>query len=534
MSNQTFYPPNLQQSTLFLGAVNNPPPGKSWIIITFDGTCIATAVAFQYSKIWGLYVSGTVKNEKLNAFQKIENKYDREKEKIKKYVEFANCPPLNITFSDWVQSASETARKVILQLSQEKKCTVIFLSTHPLWAKPERILKIYEKLQLNRADYPDLTLVQDVEERGKRLIGQSQLLQVPTIDANYHLMVIKKDPTGYQLTRECILKAGTPLEFSPNSKKNKSKNLEVAPFPQSSNQYHLFITRESNKKHSLVSVTRVVTDKKKLKLALGFEPVAENPELLIQEVREITLLQDIDTIPAISIKSRQPPLQVAVLVDATMPEDQVEPVKEKLIAMAQTIADAHSSAQFGLAVYGDYTDKLGKADFEVDHTIPTEFFPISGWVKVCKERVKRVKPADFMAALDQGLIRMELFPWDNQAKKHLILIFSSPPHPHKEPDRPVSRLHFTHAQKNWNQLLEKFEIKYKINISAVYIPKKARREEIQQEINFTCSRMKAFDFKGQGLQLIDEISPPILKEVEMQYYLEPDTYHIPIIPGENQ
>lgn len=534
MSNQNFYPPNLQQHSLFRGAVNHLQPGKRWIIITFDGTCIVTAAAFQYSKIWGLYVTGNVENEKLSVFQKIEENFKTDKEKTKNYVEFANCPPLNISFLDWVQSAADTAQKAIHQLSQGKKCMVIFLSSHPLWAKPDRIVKIYEKLRLNSADYPDLTLVSDVEKRGNQELKQGQVPKSPAVDANYYLMVIKKNQPGFQLARECIFQAGTPLEFSPNSRKNKSRDLEIAPFIQNSNQYHLFITRESDTKHSLVSVTRVVTDKKKLKLALCFEPVAENPELLIQEAREITPLQDINSIPTIFIKSHQPPLQVAVLFDATMPEDQVEPVKEKLIAMAQTIAAAHSTAQFGLAVYGDYSDKLGKADFEINNAVPTEFFPISQWVKVFKEQVKRVKPADFMSAMDQGLIRMELFPWDNQAKKYLVLIFSSPPHPHKEPNRPVSRLPFTHAKKNWNQLLEKFKIKYHINISVVYIPKKAKMEEIQQEIKFTCSRMKTFDFKGQGLHRIDEIPSPILKEVEMQYYLEPDTYHIPIIPGENQ
>jgi hypothetical protein len=536
MNNNTILQPNQKQRNLFWGAVSNPTPGKRWIIVDYDGSAIVSATAYEYSKVWGLYVTGTENDIKLGIYRKIEEEYKDDEKNLNNFVDYGNCPLLNITYEDWVQSAVELTKKIIQQLSDEKNCTLVFLSSHDLWDMPKRLGDIYEKLGINPANYPPRTQVSEVEEIGKQKISKGEVREKAAIDAGYYVLAIRKEKKGYQLIRKCLCQAGTPLDVSKNNGKNQVKSLAVEPFLESPAHYDLIITKENKKgkPHTLVSVTRAETANKQLKLTATFEPLKEEPGWQIQGITSLRKLSNVKSIPPITIKSDRQPLQLAVLFDATIKEDHVEPLKAKLIAMVKNIAAANPSAKFGLAVYGDYSETFGEASFKVRSDIPADFRTAKEWDETFNDKAQRMQPVDFMSALDQGLARMELFPWEPAAEKHILLLFGSPPHPENNPRRAVFNLPFTPAQKNWRHQLEKFKDHYNINISAIHLPKAAKAVEIKEEIDYFCERLKAFNYKGEGIEQIEQIETGILKDSEATYRLEPDTYHIPVIREEQQ
>jgi hypothetical protein len=527
----TFYPPRQQQLHLFRGAVTNPKPGNRSIIFTFNGTHIKTAVAYEYSKIWGICVAGEAQDRELDIFRTIKEKSKGDRQTLNRYVDFGNCPP-SVAFEDWAQSAADAVLKILPQLSGGKKCSVILLSTHPLWAGKTRMHRIYKKLRMDTAylPLPDSFLASEVEKKGRR-ISKGNVLQSAAVDADYYLLAIKKESTRYSVTRVCIGRAGTPLVFSKNSSKNRCTPLQVVPFTENSDRYDLFLTREKGNSHSLVSASRVVTPEKTLKPSLRFEPLEEAPTLHAGD-NVLTPLY-IKAMPDIAVKPDPQPLQVAVLIDATMPEDQVEPAKEKLITMAQTIASTNPDARFGLSLYGDYSEPNRTAEFTVKSP-GNRFIPASQWTKLCKQEIKHISPMDFMTALDQGLTHSDaLFKSaDPKAQRHLVLIFSSTPHPKNDIKRDIYKSPFTRADNDWKILLEKLKLYNHVNIFVVYLPKDVKGNkagEIQREIDIVCREMKDFGFKGKGIDKISEIQAAILKGVEVRWRLVPDTYHIPII-----
>lgn len=532
----TFYPPHQQQLHLFRGAVTNPTPGKRWVILTFDGTHIKTAVAYKYSNMWGLFVAGEVENRELGVYQAIKAKSKGDGQKLNRYVDFGNCPP-SVAFEDWAQSAADAALQIVHRLSGGKKCSVVLLSTHPLWAGETRMRRIYKKLRMKPADLPlpPSFLTSEVEEKGRQ-ISKGSVPESAAADADYYLLGVKKESTGFRLTRACMCRAGTPLVFSKNSSRNRCKPLQVVPFTENSDQYDLFLTRKKGNSHSFVSAGRVVTGEKPLKPTLQFEPGEEVPTLHAGDT--IIKPLNIKSIPNITIKPERQPLQVAVLIDATMPEDQVEPAKEKLITMAQTIAFTNPDARFGLSLYGDYSESNRNAEFTV-RSPGNLFLPASQWTKLCKQEIKHITPADFMTALDQGLNHVDaLFKSsDPKAQRHLVLIFSSTPHPKNEPKRDIYKSPFTPADNDWKIVLEKLKLYNHVNISTVHLPKDVKGNkagEIQREIDIVCREMKNFGLKGKGIDKINEIQAAILKGTEVRYRLAPDTYHIPIIIEDEQ
>jgi hypothetical protein len=529
--------PDQQQRYLFWGTVTQPKPGECRIIVIFDGTSITSAVSFRYSSLWGLVVTNTLEDIQLGIYRRMRDRFRRDEARLNRCVDFANCPPLSISFEDWTQSAADTIQRIISQWGgiQGGNHPVVVLSSHVHWARENRMTQIYEKLRLKSVERPGSYLLSEILDKGKKRIEGGQVKEQAAVDANYHILVAKKGASGLHVAQQCICPERTPLDITGHGK-NQGPPIIVKPFLENSGRCDVILFKEKGNHYVFVSANRVKTDKKQLELTARFEPLAETPILHAADEKDITIIKNVNAIPDIKIEMDQPPLQIAVLIDATMPENQVEPLKEKLIATARAINTANPSARFGLAVYGDYPlDKDDIVEYQVRKDIPHQFLPFSGWQKLCEDKIKRMTPRDFMSALDQGLIHIQFFPWKADARKHLVLIFSSPPHPVCDPeDRPVRTLPFPKAQENWEPLIMKLKQEFGIDVMVVYLREKVSLDEIYREIDYVCTQMRQFDFKGEGIDKLDQVESTVLKSISARYRLEPDTFHIPCLAEDLQ
>lgn len=527
--------PDNYENSLLLGAVTNPEPGNHWIILLFDGTRIS-AISYRYSRVWGLYITGTVKDEELKVIEKI-NQLNPDTKKLKQFVDFGNCPPLNIAFEDWVQSAAETANKIINLLVPSKKCPVIILSSHPSWAGKIRMTRLYKRMGINPDTAPDRHLAAEVAKKGLKKISDGYVSRRAAVDQNYFIHVIKRKDKKSGITKKCIFQEGKPLESIQNSDKNRSLPLIFTPFSKETRHYDLILTKSKGNKSFLVCIYRVKTEEKPLKLYAGFEPWHDIPTLIIPGIKDFEMMKGVTSVSSIRIGRDQKPLQVMALIDATMPENLLEAAKAKLIEVFGSVSRENTAAEFGLVVYGDYSEgSYRESDFEVKH-LPIRFLAITEWIKTCEKDLTRVKPVDFMAALDKGLRRVTLFPWKDDAQKYLLLIFCHPPHPQKNPGRDIYKSPFTPAENDWFTLLRHLHEKKNIELFALTQQKDIKGEkaaEIKQEIDITCQVMKKVGFTAQGIKPIDEIGFSMIKQTVGDYRIEPDTYQIPIILEEKK
>ncbi len=527
--------PNPFENSLLWGSVANPEPGNHWIILLFDGTRIS-AIAYRYSRIWGLYITGTVKDEELNVIEKI-NQLNPDAKKRKQYVDFGNCPPLKIAFEDWVQSAADTTQKIVNQLARGKGCPIIILSSHPSWAGKIRMTRLYKRMGINPDAAPDLHLVAAISKKGSRKISNRNVLRGAAVDQNYFLHVIKRKDKKPVITKKCIFPQGKPLEFAQNSDKNRSVPLIVTPFSKETKHYDLILTKSKGNENSLICIYRVRTEKSALKLYAQFEPGYDAPGLVIPGIKDFEMIKDVTSVPSIEIRRDQKPLQVVALIDATMPENLLEPAKTKLIEVFRSISRENSTAEFGLVVYGDYPlDDYRVSDFEVK-SLPTQFLGITGWIKACEKEVTRAKPVDFMSALDKGLNRVGLFPWKDDAEKYLLLIFCHPPHPQENPGRDIYKGAFKLAENDWVTLLKHLCVKKNVEFFAICQPKSIKAEkakEIKQEVYITCRMMKRIGFLEYGINAVNGIGISMITRTVGDYHIKPDIYQIPIILEENK
>jgi hypothetical protein len=521
--------PNQFENRLFRGSIAEPKPGNSWIIFLFDGIRIS-AISYRYSPIWGLHITGTAKDKELKIIEKI-NQLNPDPKKLKQYVEFGNCPPLNIGFEDWVQSAGETINETTHLLARGRKCTIVILSSHPFWAGNTRMSRLYKKLGINPDTLPGGHLVSEVGVKDFEGSSGGTVPKSAAVDQNYFLYVIKWQSNRPIIIKKNIFQENTPLEFAQNCSKNRSLPVTVIPFAKEAKHYDFIITKNKGNENSLVAVYRVRTEQNPIKLYARFEPGYDIPRLIIPGIKDVKILDKITAVPSICMRRDQKPLQVVALIDATMTENLLTTVKAKLIEGFGFIARENSSSEFGLIVYGDYSEgSFRETEFAVKY-LATRFHPITEWIKTCEKELTRAKPADFMSALDKGLSRLSLFPWKEDAQKYLLLFFCHPPHPRQKPDRDIYKSPFTLAENDWYALLKPVSEKKNINVFALYQPKEIKGEkaaEITQEIEITCRAMKKIGNLEQGFNPLEKIVTSMIKQTVGDYRLHPGIYHIPI------
>lgn len=529
--------PGKDEQNLFRGIVSNPQPGKNWLIIIFDGTQVVSASCWGYSLVWGIYITREVKNEELEVSRRIKESPQVDPQDLKDYVAYSNCPPLNIEYPDWVESAGKTIKKVINLLSPPADYSILVLSNNPSWSRENRIIDIYKSLGLTPSVTLDSYLVSEIEEKGKERIAESTVVVEPTIDADYYLYSIKKENNKYREFKVRIFEKGKPLELKKNSRKNKSSAFIVEPFSKEthSHRYDLVLSKEKGNTHTPVSLARISTTKMPLKFYATFEPVEDIPQWVVPGVIDIEPIKNVESLSeeilSIRVKSEPKPIKALALIDATMKEELLEPAKERLIEMFKTISKKNKNAEFGLVVYGDYSERDRKAEFEVK-SIPKAFLPIDKWVEMCKKEVTYSEARDFMSSLDMGLSRAEDFQWDEEADKYLVLIFRNPPHPKHEPKRKFYvNYRYKKAREDWRSLLQKLH-RRKIKILSICLTKKMTGQyakHIEREVDITCKIIGDTGFLGKGIEKIDEIESLILGDTVIQHIIEPDNYQMPII-----
>lgn len=521
--------PNNFENCLFWGSAAEPKPGNNWVILLFDGIRVST-ISYRYSQIWGLYVTGTVEDQEIKIIGEINEKSKPTPQKLKQYVDFGNCPPY-IVFEDWVQSAVDTAKKNIEQMNPGKRYFIKILSPHPIWAGKTRIERLYKKFGVEPVGLPELSLSSAARETGAKRISDGIGTKNAVVDQNYFLSVIKKENNKPIIIKKNIFRENTPLEFAQNSSKNRSIPITVTPFSKEANHYDLIITKNKGNQDSLVSIYRVRTEKRPIQLCAQFEPGYDKPALIIPGIKDIKILEDEADVPEIFMKRDQKLLQVIALIDATMPENLLEPAKAKLIEVFSSVSRENTRAEFGLVVYGDYSEGHNrKSAYEVKD-IPARFLPIEEWIKTCETEVTRIIPADFMSALDKGLSRAGRFPWKDDAEKYLLILFCQPPHPKENPGRDIYKSPFAPAENNWFNLLKYLYEKKNIGSYALYQPKDitgVKAQEIKREISITCQVMKKNGFLEQGVEPMEEIGVSMLKRTLGDYRIYPGAYQIPM------
>ena len=523
-------PPEDTELSMFYTVTNNPVPGKNRTILVFNGKSIK-ATAFGYSRLWGLYVSATAPETELKIIEEIKRKINPDPPRLKRFIDFANCPPLNISFDQWMESAVEAAQKILRQLadSQENQDTsLILLSEVRSWGTPLRILKFYSMLGIK----PENPQKNDYSiPMGKQ---NNNLLHRPAVDSDYYIYGITKEDDGFKVIEKPIFQKGQPLCFTKDSIQNKSQWVTVAPFAPNSRQIDLILGRKDAGKIANASICRLSNRESRLKFSIQFEPLEETPVFNIPGETEPLIIKNIPLLPEISIIKEPKLLQVVTLIDATLPENLLQAAKERLKKVFGSISAEHPTVQLGLVVYGDYSEGGNRVcEFDVK-PIPPRFITINEWNQVCDKEIINVKSLDFMSALDRGLNHALQFPWDEKAEKFFIIIFCNPPHPLHEPPRDIYRYSsFKHAQEDWYKLLHVFRDQRKIKLFPICQKKirqnKNQKWDIDREVDIICDEIRKIAPLGMGIENLDEIEVGILKYKGVNHRIEPELYQIPII-----
>lgn len=243
----------------------------------------------------------------------------------------------------------------------------------------------------------------------------------------FHIYIPQELYFGYPWTRngKVLVEKGTFINIRSFEKPYADYTGEFADNPF---MFDFEIKQTKAENSSVMEKEVVLTNSYNPTATYAFEKIAnENSGIMTYSVGPESLIEDI--CECFEDFNPEKDVDVVFCIDATgSMKDDIDILREKLLAELETFKEKHKTIRFGLVLYRDYVDSFRFRGF------PIKVFELSNDVSVFKKglnsfSISGLEGGDVPEAVYEALYGgIEFFDWRFDAQKKIILIGDAEPH----------------------------------------------------------------------------------------------------------